>query len=67
VAERGRGRRVGVGLFSASLGVLRDAGARHVTAYANARNLAALRLHPSAGFVAGSVGLWYHLWLRAGA
>ena len=66
VAERGRGRRIGVGLFAASLAELRAAGARHVTAYANARNLAALRLHPSAGFAAGSVGLWYHRWYLAG-
>jgi GNAT superfamily N-acetyltransferase len=63
VDERGQGRGIGVGMFSASLADVRDAGARYVESRANARNIGSLRLHPSSGFAVLSVGLWYHRWL----
>lgn len=63
VHEATRGRSVGAAMLAKTLQWFHEAGMTSVEVTTQARNIPAQRLYQRAGFIAQSVGLWYHLWL----
>ncbi len=66
VDARRRGAGLGGALVAAALGWLAAHGAERAEVVTQGANVAAQRLYQRAGFVTREVGLWYHLWPRAG-
>jgi dTDP-4-amino-4,6-dideoxy-D-galactose acyltransferase len=64
VEEGARGAGVGVTLSRGAVAWCRDRGARRMSVVTQGRNTAALRTFQRAGFLADSVGLWFHKWYR---
>ena len=64
VAPEYRGRGVGRGLVEAACQWFGAEGRRRVTVATQARNVQALKLYVSSGFIPHAVQLWYHRWFE---
>lgn len=62
VAERARGKGLGVSLTRAAIDRAASAGATKISVVTQGRNVAAQRTFQHAGFQTCEVGLWFHSW-----
>jgi dTDP-4-amino-4,6-dideoxy-D-galactose acyltransferase len=64
VGEHARGRGLGGALVNAALGYFVSRGAKRALVVTQGRNIQSQRMYQKAGFITGSVRLWFHRWFK---